>query len=360
MFSTLISSHQIFDLTRLHLLLSWSLRQQNYSSVILLPHASESRSSIRVASVLMIDALRCWRFNSVWSKKFLIRSIHDRCHKLKSNRVASSMWRHNVIKFFAVSLRVRFMVTSKIIFDECDQDRCVTRRFACLSSRHINSLRSSVISRNTSPRTFPSTEKVFRRAALTLLRRNHAARVAGARRHSVPIRSCGCRSATWFENPRIPRFAPDTRGVPPRWMFLFRNIFLSLILTRRFGLHFRPRFRAHFWVIFWPLFDPSFSTLFLTSFWSSLLLTLFYSLQLIIITSLHHQLTSSHHIIKSSNRQHTWKCSFWALFWPLEKHPFFDLFLTSSIFITQHIIDHHHQRHQHIIKDLKITFFSFF
>lgn len=116
MFSTLISSHQIIDLTRLHLLSSWSLRQQNYSSVILLPHASESRSSIRFASVIMIDALRCWRFNSMIKKFFLIRSICDRCHTLKSNRVASSMWRHNVIKFFAVTLRVRCMSTSKNIF----------------------------------------------------------------------------------------------------------------------------------------------------------------------------------------------------------------------------------------------------
>ena len=49
-------------------------------------------------------------------KVFLIRSICDRCHKLKSNRVASSMWRHNVIKFFAVTLRVRYMSTSKNIF----------------------------------------------------------------------------------------------------------------------------------------------------------------------------------------------------------------------------------------------------
>jgi hypothetical protein len=49
-------------------------------------------------------------------KVFLIRSICDRCHKLKSNRVASSMWRHNVIKFFAVTLRVRCMSTSKNIF----------------------------------------------------------------------------------------------------------------------------------------------------------------------------------------------------------------------------------------------------
>lgn len=78
MFSTLISSHQIVDLTRLHLLSSWSLRQQNYSSVILLPHASESRSSIRFASVIMIDALRCWRFNSMIKKFFWSdRSVID-------------------------------------------------------------------------------------------------------------------------------------------------------------------------------------------------------------------------------------------------------------------------------------------
>jgi hypothetical protein len=40
------------------------------------------------------------------------------------------------------------------------------------------SLLSLMISSNASPQTFPSTEKVLRRAALTLLRRNHAARAA--------------------------------------------------------------------------------------------------------------------------------------------------------------------------------------
>ncbi len=190
----------------------------------------------------------------------------------------------------------------KNIFDVCDQDRCVTRRSACLSRRHIKSPRSSVISRNTSPRTFPSTEKVFRRAALTLLRRNHAARVAGARRHSVPIRSCGCRSATWFENPRIPRFAPDTRGVPPQCCSCIQNYncWLLLVILGRFR---DPRKRAKK-----GLFLGSSKTTLFSRF-LVLLITLLHH-QIIIITSTHHQLTSSHHIIKLFNSQRHRKSRF--------------------------------------------------
>jgi hypothetical protein len=77
----------------------------------------------------------------------------------------------------------------------------------------IKSLRSSVIGRDNFSSNFPSAGKVFRRAALTLLRRNHAARVAVVLA-VTPFRSelVGVALQLGLRTPRIPRFAPDTRG----------------------------------------------------------------------------------------------------------------------------------------------------
>ncbi len=121
------------------------------------------------------------------SEIFLIKSLFNLIPQTKSNHTTSSILHHSIIKIFYSSPLCSIHDQSKIFF------MCAIKIAASHGAPLVSPDNTSMhliprcLGRNTSPRTFSSTEKVFRRAALTLLRRNHAARVAGARRHSVPV-----------------------------------------------------------------------------------------------------------------------------------------------------------------------------
>ena len=176
------------------------------------------------------------------------------------------------------------------------------------------------------------------------------------RRHSVPVWAYGCRSATWFENPRIPRFAPDTRGVPPqRYSTVqYYNCWLLLVILGRFR---DPRKRAKKGLFL----GVSKTTLFLHFLTS--LITHRHHQNIIITSLLHHFIINfTHHITSynSSTLQRPQKHDFGTpktpLFWPLKNTPFLTpktLFFVIIKIIIINVINTSSETS-------KITFFSFF
>ncbi len=290
------------------------------------------------------------RFND--QKVFLIRSICDRCHKLKSNRVASSMWRHNVIKFFAVTLRVRCMSTSKNIF-------------WCVRSR---SLRLMAL------RLFPQTTHRFtsflsdqsRQLLLELFLSRKSFSSSGINTPaSQPCRPCrwrvavtpfrselmgvalrlGLRTLASLASLRtLVVFLPSTTLVVQNY-----NCWLLLVILGRFR---DPRKRAKKGLFL----GVSKTTLFCLFSLLTLFCIISTSSIYRLIINFNHQLTSSHHqiVITRQNRH------FRPFLGPSKNTPFLTPFSTSSIFIILLIITHHQQHHQHVVRDLKNHFFQFF
>ena len=175
------------------------------------------------------------------------------------------------------------------------------------------------------------------------------------RRHSVPVWAYGCRSATWFENPRIPRFTPDTRGVPPQCCLAQNyHCWLLLVILGRFR---DPRKRAKKGLFL----GVSKTTLFFMFF--GFLTSLLHHQLFINSSSTHHFIINfTHHITSynSSTLQRPQKHDFGTpktpLFWPLKNTPFLTpktLFFVIIKIIIINVINTSSETS-------KITFFSFF